>query len=79
MHVETVRNFGTPPSYPLMKYRMEAAGFVEAQEHVLKISISPWPLDERVKSVGAVDLVNMVEGIETLLLGVFAKALGCLR
>lgn len=55
---------------------MEAAGFVDVEEHVLKLPIGPWPKEQRLKQVGAFERVNMDEGIEGLTLMLFTRALG---
>ncbi|KAK7715750.1 hypothetical protein SLS57_006755 [Botryosphaeria dothidea] len=69
--------FGKPPASPRhLKTWMEAAGFVDVEEHVLKLPIGPWPKEQRLKQVGAFERVNMDEGIEGLTLMLFTRALG---
>jgi len=69
--------FGTPGTAPrLHKQMMEEVGFVDIQEHVLKLPIGPWPKDKRLKKCGAFELVNMTEGIEGLTIRLFSKGLG---
>lgn len=55
---------------------MEAAGFVDVQEHICKLPIGPWPKRKQLKKVGALELLNMTEGIEGLSFRVFSRALG---
>lgn len=55
---------------------MEEVGFVDVQQHALKLPIGPWPKDKRLKKVGAFEMVNMVDGIEGLSFRLFSKALG---
>ena len=38
--------------------------------------IGPWPKNKQLKKVGALELVNMVEGVEGLTMRLFSKALG---
>ena len=69
--------FGTSLSHtPQIKAMMEAAGFVDIQEYILKLPIGPWPKNKQLKRVGAFELVNMVDGIEGLTMRIFSKALG---
>lgn len=55
---------------------MEQAGFADVEEHVVKLPIGPWPKNKQLKTVGAFELVNMVDGIEGLTMRLFSKALG---
>ncbi|EKG16084.1 hypothetical protein MPH_06779 [Macrophomina phaseolina MS6] len=72
--------FGKPPSSPrYLKSWMEAAGFIDVEEHTLKLPIGPWPKELRMKQVGAFERVNMDEGIEALCLMLFTRALGWTR
>lgn len=74
---EAAVQYGTPCTMPrIQKQMMEDAGFVDVQEHALKLPIGPWAKDKRLKKVGAFELVNMVDGIEALTIRLFSKALG---
>lgn len=69
--------FGVPlEATVLLKQRMEAAGFVDVVQCILKLPIGPWPKDKNLKKVGTFELVNMVDGIEGLSIRLFSKALG---
>ena len=46
-----------------LKQRMEEAGFVDVQEHILKLPVGPWPRDPRLKKCGLFEMVNMTDGI----------------
>lgn len=68
---------GVSPAAPRhIKMWMEKAGFVDVQEHILKIPVSPWPKDKTLKHIGAFEHVNMTEGLENLSLRPFTSALG---
>lgn len=68
--------FGAPfEDTLLIKSRLEDAGFVDVQQHAIKLPIGPWPKDKRLKKVGAFEMVNMVDGIEGLSFRLFSKAL----
>lgn len=59
-----------------IKERMEEVGFVDVQEYICKLPIGPWPKNKHLKRVGALELVNMVDGIEGLSLRLLSKVLG---
>lgn len=75
--VLSAAKFGTPiTEMQRIKTMMEEAGFVDVQEHVLKIPCGPWPRDPRLKRVGLFEAVNMTEGITGLSLKLFTRILG---
>jgi hypothetical protein len=51
------------------------AGFVDVEEHVLKLPVGLWPKNKRLKNVGLFEMVNMDEGLEGLSLMLFTRAL----
>ncbi|KAK5073459.1 hypothetical protein LTR51_004038 [Lithohypha guttulata] len=59
-----------------IKERMEEVGFVDVQGYICKIPIGSWPKNKHLKRVGALELVNMVDGIEGLSLRLLSKVLG---
>ncbi|KAF2027177.1 S-adenosyl-L-methionine-dependent methyltransferase [Setomelanomma holmii] len=59
-----------------LKARMEAAGFVDVSEKVVKVPIGPWPKDPRMKEIGRYQREHMVLGIEPYTLGFIGKVLG---
>ncbi|KAI9799607.1 MAG: hypothetical protein M1833_003922 [Piccolia ochrophora] len=72
--------FGKSPSSPkLLKGLMEDVGFVDVEEHVLKLPVGPWPKDERLKKVGMFEMMNMLEGVGALSMMLFTRALGWSR
>lgn len=54
---------------------MEEAGFVDVEEHILKLPVGPWPKDQRLKQVGLFESVNMTEGIQGLTIMLFTRCL----
>jgi hypothetical protein len=54
---------------------MEEVGFVDVEEHVLKLPVGPWAKDRRMKNVGLFEMVNMQEGLEGLTFMAFTRAL----
>jgi ubiquinone/menaquinone biosynthesis C-methylase UbiE len=73
---EAAEKFGTPvETAQKLKPWMEEAGFVDVQEHILKLPVGPWPKDKRLKQVGLFEMVNMTEGVEGLTMMAFTRAL----
>lgn len=74
---EAAAKYGTPFGDTLqIKERMEAAGFVDVHEEIVKIPIGTWPKVKELKRIGALERLNMVEGIEGLSLRLLSKVLG---
>jgi hypothetical protein len=55
---------------------MEEAGFINVEEHILKLPVGGWPRDPRLKKCGIFEMVNMTEGISGLTMMLFTR---CLR
>ena len=69
--------FGTDARSPRnLKQLMADAGFVDIQEHILKLPVGPWPKDPRLKKVGMFESVNMTAGIQGLTMMLFTRTLG---
>ena len=51
------------------------AGFVDVEEHVLKLPVGMWPKNKRLKNVGLFEMVNMDEGLEGLSMMLFTRVL----
>lgn len=69
--------FKTPLTDPgKWKEQMGNAGFVNVEEKRFKIPCSPWPKDKRMKTVGAFERENFLEGLEGMSLRLFQKGLG---
>ncbi|KAK8256024.1 S-adenosyl-L-methionine-dependent methyltransferase [Phyllosticta capitalensis] len=58
------------------KEHMHNAGFVDVQETVFKVPTSEWPKDKRLKKIGAMERMNLLEGGEAFLLRGFTKEFG---
>ncbi|TLD30007.1 S-adenosyl-L-methionine-dependent methyltransferase [Venturia nashicola] len=73
---EAAARFGTPCDSPQrLKGWMETAGFIDVEEHILKLPIGIWPRDKRLKNIGLFEMVNMQEGLEALSMMPFTRAL----
>jgi hypothetical protein len=73
---EAAEKFGTPADVPAkLKTMMEEAGFVDIEEHIIKLPLGTWPKNKRLKNVGVFEMVNMQEGIEGLSMMAFTRAL----
>jgi hypothetical protein len=73
---EASEKFGTSASSPRhLKAWMEDAGFIDVEEHILKLPIGLWPKNKRLKNVGLFEMVNMTEGVGSLSMMLFTRAL----
>ena len=52
------------------------AGFAEVAEDVFKIPIGPWPKDKRLKEIGRVFRVQMIEAVPTFSIAYYTRVLG---
>jgi len=52
------------------------AGFVNVHHEIFKLPIGPWAKDERMKEIGACNLLQLLEGLEAFTLGLFTRVLG---
>lgn len=59
--------------------QMRAAGFVDVEEHYFKLPTNTWPKDQRLKKIGALELVNFVEGVDGFYNRGFIQYLGGTR
>ena len=67
----------TDPDAPLhFDEYLEKAGFQGINKSILKVPTSPWPKDPRLKKVGAMELMNLMEGAEAFLLRGYTKEFG---
>ncbi|ETN43406.1 uncharacterized protein HMPREF1541_02565 [Cyphellophora europaea CBS 101466] len=73
-------NFGTDARAPqFLKQQMLEAGFVNVEQHILKLPVGSWPKDPRLKRCGLFETVNMTDGISGLTTMLFTRALGWTR
>ncbi|KIW77629.1 hypothetical protein Z517_07461 [Fonsecaea pedrosoi CBS 271.37] len=77
---EIAARIGAAPDAP-WSYRswMAEAGFQNIHEHIFKIPTSPWARDPRLKKVGALELVNVMEGAQAFLLRGYTANMGKTR
>ena len=54
---------------------MEEAGFVNVQVRPFKIPIGLWPADPKMREIGTVQLVAMLDGLQALTIGFFTRFL----
>lgn len=59
-----------------VKQMMEEIGYVNVVCQLFKVPIGTWPADKSLKEAGAAQLVAMIEGIQSLSLAIFTRALG---
>jgi hypothetical protein len=69
--------FGTPGDAPLkFKRWKEEAGFEGVEENVFNVPSGPWPKEQRLNMVGALEMANVIEGAAAFSLRVFEKGFG---
>ncbi|KAI4241972.1 MAG: hypothetical protein LQ352_007333 [Teloschistes flavicans] len=59
-----------------LQTRMEKAGFVNTTVQIFKLPIGTWPADSKLKEIGAIQLVAMLEGLEGLTIAPWVRHLG---
>lgn len=66
--------WGTPVDAPVRyaRYLLDA-GFVDVSENIFKVPTAPWPKDERMKIIGALEMTNLVEGAQGFGLRIFEQ------
>lgn len=52
---------------------LEAQGFVDISEQVVKVPLNPWPTDPHLKEIGRWYNLGLVQGLEALSLGPFTR------
>ena len=77
---EIAEKIGAAPDAP-WKYKtwMTEAGLSNVHEQIFKIPTSPWPRDPRLKRIGALELVNVMDGAQAFLLRGYTANLGKTR
>ncbi|KAF2084074.1 S-adenosyl-L-methionine-dependent methyltransferase [Saccharata proteae CBS 121410] len=61
---------------PKLKEWCETAGYKNVTERVIKLPIGMWPKDKVLKQVGALMMVNYLEALEAMTVGLFTTVLG---
>jgi len=52
------------------------AGFTEVHHQRIRTPVGKWPKDQKIKIIGAWNLLNVLEGIEGFTMGLFTRVLG---
>jgi len=74
---ELAHKMGSPLEAPRSwKQIMENNGFVDVTEVIYKIPMGPWAKDKRLKQIGAVERMMLLEGFEAYLLRGYTQILG---
>jgi SAM-dependent methyltransferase len=60
----------------LFKDQLTAAGFTDVVEKVFKIPTNPWPKDERLKQIGAFEMLHFRDGISNIFARGYTQILG---
>jgi SAM-dependent methyltransferase len=75
--IEASYLFGAPADCPLrFSEYLRNAGFINVAEHIFKVPSSPWPKNKRLKQIGALEMMNVVEGATAFGLRAFEKVFG---
>jgi len=61
---------------PFLKSYMEGAGYVNVQEVRLKIPLNSWPKDRKLKDMGKLMLLSMLDALEGFSMALFTRVLG---
>ena len=61
---------------PQLEGWVRDAGFVDICHHRLPLPIGRWPRDKKLKTVGAWNLLQILEGLEGFSLALFTRTLG---
>ncbi|KAM0296006.1 hypothetical protein ACHAPM_010510 [Fusarium culmorum] len=64
---------------PSFKQWVKEAGFESVKEEKFKLPIGPWPKDERLKEIGTLMGINMIEGVAAFTAVLFTEVLGWSR
>lgn len=72
--VEATQRAYRPLAYNQQTRQMlEATGFVDVSEQVIKVPLNPWPTDQHLKEIGRWYNLGLVQGLEALSLGPFTR------
>jgi len=61
---------------PLLEGWVKDAGFVNVHHSVLPIPVGQWPKDNKLKELGAFDLIQFLDGLEAISLRIFTNVQG---
>lgn len=69
-------DFGKPiDNAPQWKEKLEAAGFEDVEEKILKVPIGPWPKDPLLKEIGSVQYHQELQAVDSYTPGIFSRVL----
>lgn len=71
--VKLGRPLNTPPKY---KQWMEEIGLTNVNEVVYKWPTNTWPKEKKYKTLGAWQMLNVLEGVEGFTMALFTRVLG---
>lgn len=75
--LEGTSRFGKPLDIaPRWKGKLEAAGFVDVQEKILKLPVGTWPKDPKLKQLGSYQLFQQLQGVDSYTPAIAARVLG---
>ncbi|OCK77679.1 S-adenosyl-L-methionine-dependent methyltransferase [Lepidopterella palustris CBS 459.81] len=75
--IEGIQKFGLEPEPgPKLEGWVKDAGFENVHHRLLPIPVGQWPKDKKLKEIGALDLVQFLDGLEGITLRVFTIARG---
>ena len=76
MITEASDKYGKPvPTHTEYRKWVEAAGFVDVQEHLFKIPCNGWAKDRKLKEIGRYQCLNYCEGLDGISIGLFTRVL----
>ncbi|EOO00873.1 putative umta methyltransferase family protein [Phaeoacremonium minimum UCRPA7] len=74
---EGAAKFGKPLDIaPKWKNKVEATGFVDVQERILKLPVGTWPKDAKLKEVGSLQYYQQLQAVDSYTPGMIARVLG---
>ena len=75
--IEASDKFGSPlTEVPRFAQSLRNAGFDQVTEHIFKIPSSPWPKDKRLKTIGVLEMTNVIAGSAAFALRQFEQIFG---
>lgn len=74
--MEAAALFGTPIVPNRYADHMRNSGFIAISENIFKIPSSPWPKDQRMKKIAALEMTNVIAGATAFGLRAFERVFG---
>lgn len=77
MFIDACKMIGRDPRPgPQLEGWLRDAGFINIRHKMIKIPIGTWPKDERLKDLGHMNLIQIIDGLEAYNLRLFTSVLG---